>query len=209
MTSTIRRLVPGLAALLLAGLFGGAPAAAQGYQVQPGDVLRIEVLQDEDLNREVLVAPDGRFIFPLAGPIAASGRSLGAIQTDLVARLASNFSTEPSVLVSLGQVAPRDPERAAGPAPTVAIFAIGEVANAGRIELVPGTRLLQALAQLGGFSDFAARKRLQLRRYDAHEGREKIYPLNYEAIMSGQSPNGALVMQEGDVILVPTRRLFE
>jgi len=206
MLTYIRQILVGLACLV-----GATTASAQGYQIQPGDVLRVEVLQDDSLNRNVLVAPDGRITVPLAGTLSAAGRSLGAIQTDLVTRLEPNFSTRPTVFVSLEQLAPEEPRIPMPPAedPTVAIFAMGEVANAGRIELVPGTRLLQALAQLGGFTDFAAKKRIQLRRYDPHEGREKIYPLNYEAIMSGRSANGTVIMQEGDVILVPTRALFE
>ncbi len=206
MLSHIRQLL-----VVLAALLGATAASAQGYQVQPGDVLRVEVLQDDSLNRNVLVAPDGSINFPLAGSLRAGGRTIGAIQTDLVTRLEPNFSSRPTVFVSLEQLAEREPPQPTVPQedPVVAIFAMGEVANAGRIELVPGTRLLQALAQLGGFTDFAAKKRLQLRRYDPSVGRERIYPLNYEAIMSGRSPNGTLVMQEGDVILVPTRTLFE
>lgn len=196
---------------LTALLFTGLSAAAQGYQVRPGDVLSIEVLQDESLNREVLVDPNGGIVFPLVGAVDARGRSLGAIQSDLIARLAPNFATSPTVLVSLARLATREPVVPGDirPDPTLAIFAIGEIANVGRIELVPGTRLLQALAQLGGFTDFAAMKRVQLRRTDPRTGAEQIYPLNYMAIMEGRSPNGSLVMQEGDVILVPTRRLFE
>lgn len=205
---------PGMVSLLkvlflaLATLTTTSVASAQGYKVKQGDVLRIEVLEDDSLNRSVLVAPDGRISVPLVGTVVAGGRTLGAIQTDLVARLTPNFSTSPSVLVSLEQLAPRDPVTPTEDA-VVAIFAMGEVANPGRIELVPGTRLLQALAQLGGFSDFAAVKRIQLRRTDPRTGAATIYPLNYEAIMSGRSANGQVEMQEGDVILVPTRRLFE
>ncbi len=207
MTIFVRYLIMGVVALLL----GGHAATAQGYQVQAGDVLRVEVLEDSDLTRDVLVAPDGRITVPFAGAVPARGRSLGAIQTDLAARLAPNFSSGPTVLVSLAQLAVRERPipGPVSPDPVVAIFAIGEVANAGRLELVPGTRLLQALAQLGGFSDFAARKRMQLRRTNPQTGVESIYPLDYNAIMSGRSQNGSVVMQEGDVILVPTRRLFE
>lgn len=207
MSKHVRYFFLSLTAMFLAVL----PANAQGYRAQPGDILRVEVLQDADLNRTVLVAPDGSITFPLAGSLRASGRSLGAIQSDLITRLTPNFATTPTVFVSLDQLAEREPVIPAQPVPdpVVAIFAIGEVANAGRIELVPGTRLLQALAQLGGFSDFAAKKRIQLPRTDPHTGQEQIYPLNYEAIMSARSQNGSVVMQEGDVILVPTRRLFE
>ena len=49
------------------------------YRVKPGDVLEILVYQDEKLNRQVVVAPDGRISFPLAGHIQAGGQSLEVI----------------------------------------------------------------------------------------------------------------------------------
>ncbi|MEP4037107.1 polysaccharide biosynthesis/export family protein, partial [Pseudophaeobacter sp.] len=50
-----------------------AAAAQEGYRIAPGDVLSIEVLEDEALNRSVLVDPGGRISFPLAGTILAQG----------------------------------------------------------------------------------------------------------------------------------------
>ncbi|MEL6782098.1 MAG: polysaccharide biosynthesis/export family protein, partial [Pseudomonadota bacterium] len=39
-------------------------AAQSDYRVQPGDTLAIEVLEDRDLNRSLLVLPDGTINFP-------------------------------------------------------------------------------------------------------------------------------------------------
>ncbi len=80
---------------------------------------------------------------------------------------------------------------------------MGEGANPGRMDVERGTTLLQAFAQMGGFSPFAATKRIQLRRAG------KTYVIDYTAIEAGTSTAGATVMQRGDVILVPQRRLFE
>lgn len=44
-----------------------------GYGVLPGDVLEISVWREPDLQREVLVRPDGGISFPLVGDIAAEG----------------------------------------------------------------------------------------------------------------------------------------
>lgn len=181
---------------------------AQGYRVGPGDVLRIEVLEDESLNRNVLVAPDGQFAFPLAGSVQAGGRSISAIRNELISQLAPNFSNPPTVHVALERLAPEDLVLEEEEL-TVDVYVMGEVPTPGRLELEPGTTLLQAFAQMGGFSNFAAVKRIQLRRIDPVSGTERIYPLNYRAIMDGRSPNGRIAMQSGDVILVPTRGLFE
>ena len=57
-----------LIALLAGFLLSAAPALAQdGYLIRAGDILQIEVLEDPSLNRQALVAPDGRITMPLAG----------------------------------------------------------------------------------------------------------------------------------------------
>ena len=85
----------------------------------------------------------------------------------------------------------------------------GEVATPGPKAILPGSTVLQALSQAGGFSKFAATKRLQLRRIDPQSGAEAVYPINYKALSQGATLKGNFVLREGDVILVPERRLFE
>ena len=46
-------------ALLFALLAPAAFAQSAGYRIQPGDSLAVTVLEDETLNRQVLVLPDG------------------------------------------------------------------------------------------------------------------------------------------------------
>lgn len=196
----------------LIGLFAlVSPALAQqAYSIRPGDVLRIEVLEDATLNRSVLVSPDGRINLPLAGSVQAAGNSIEAVQNALTAQLAPNFASAPSVFVSIEQLAERvlaGPSVAAA-APVINIYVLGEVGNPGKLEVSPGTTVLQLFAQVGGFAPFAATARIQLRRVDA-SGTEQIYALNYDAIEAGTSPNGRTTLLEGDVIVVPQRRLFE
>jgi len=194
----------------LAGLVLAFPALAQdGYRIGPGDTLSIEVIEDPSLNRTVLVPPDGRITVPLAGVVMAGGRSVEQVQADISSMLAPNFAAAPSVFVSLQQIAP--PVVPTGPAalpPVTNIFVLGEVNQAGKVAITPGTTVLQFFAEMGGFSVFAATKRIQLRRVDA-SGEEKIYLINFKDIQKGASAAGNTVLKEGDVILVPQRRLFE
>lgn len=209
MVHVIRRLLP-FAAGLLALLAAGIAAAQDLYRVSPGDVLRIEVLEDESLNRTLLVAPDGRITVPLAGAIQAGGRSVEAVQNSITEQLTPNFAAPPTVFVSLEQLAPEAPPLPAVPAeePVITLSVLGEVNNPGRVATEPGTTLLEFFAQVGGFTPFAATERIQLRRRDA-SGTETIYLLDYEAILEGRSPNGTTLMADGDVVVVPERRLFE
>lgn len=199
-------LLTGLLALPM--LAGGARAQEQGYLLRPGDTLRIEVLEDATLNRSVLVAPDGRISMPLAGVIRAGGRPIEAVQADLSARLAGNFATTPNVFVSverLNQVVPGG----AAVSKTLSVFVMGEANKPGKVAVEPGTTVLQFFAEMGGFSKFAATKRIQLRRTDAKTGEETIFPLDYTAIERGTSKAGATKLADGDVIVVPQRKLFE
>lgn len=177
-------------------------ATAQNYRVRPGDTLRIEVIEDSNLDRTVLVAPDGRISLPGTGQVRAGGRTMLQIQRSLTAQLAPNFANPPNVHVSLEELRPTVPSPPAED-PVTAVFVTGEIKNAGRVELEPGTTLLQAIAQFGGFTNFAATKRVQLHRS------AKIYTVNFDAILKGTSPNGTVRLREGDVIIVPQRRLFE
>lgn len=204
----MKRVFGGVRALVVGGLLAGLPMATEavaqeGYKIQPGDVLRVEVLEDPGLNRSALVSPDGRISFPLAGGVTAAGRTLEELQTDLATRIGSNFAVTPSVFISLEQVAPPRVSSGGGAAATIEIFVMGESANSGKLDVERGTTLLQAFAQMGGFSPFAATKRVQLHR----DG--KIYPISYDAIERGTSNAGATVLQDGDVIVVPQRKLFE
>lgn len=197
-------LLAALLALLLVPLLAvSALAQAEGgYRLRPGDVLSIEVVEDAGLNRSALIAPDGRITLPLAGSVTAAGRTVEAVQADLVQRLTGSFATAPTVFVSIDQLAQDLPATAADEV-TIDIYVVGEVAGAGRLDVKPGTTVLQAFAQMGGFTPFAATKRLQLRRG------AKIWHLNYKAIEAGTSRAGDTMLQAGDVIVVPQRRLFE
>jgi polysaccharide export outer membrane protein len=204
----MKRLLRGFCALTLGGLMlivmqATMAVAQDGYLIRPGDVLRVEVLEDPGLNRSTLVSPDGRISFPLAGGVVAAGRTLEELQTDLAAKIGANFATVPNVFISLEQVAaPRAATGGSGAA-TIEVFVLGEAANSGKLDVKRGTTLLQAFALMGGFSPFAATKRVQLRRAG------EITTISYDAIESGASNAGATVLQDGDVIMVPQRKLFE
>ena len=195
---------------LIAPLFAATASLAQdGYQIRPGDILRIEVLEDAGLNRSVLVAPDGRLSMPLAGTVQAGGQTVDQVQANMAKRMAASFAAPPNVYVSIERLAEREPAAAREPAvaPTVDIYVMGEVAKPGKLAVAPGTTMLQLFAEMGGFSKFAATKRIQLRRIE--DGVERIYPLNYRAIETGKDTGGNVTVREGDVIVVPQRKLFE
>ena len=185
----------------------GTIASAQDlYKIRPGDVLRVEVLEDPSLNQNALVLPDGTISIQMVGSVRAGGQTLGALQSSIISGLAPNFATGPTVFVTIkslvGAKAPTGRR-------TIDIFIIGAVNNPGKARVSSGTNLLQFLAESGGFSKYAAKKRIQLRRVDSKTGETLVFGFNYSAVERGTASTNSIVLQQGDVIVVPERRLFE
>ena len=204
-----------LCLLVVTSLVATPAAAQQAYGLRAGDTLRVEVLDDPSMNRTVLIAPDGRITFPQAGSMRVSGTTVDAVKSELVTRLTPSFAAPPTVFVSLERLAERvvrpivqGPPAAPIPDPVVSVFVMGEANKLGQIDVTPGTTVLQMFAIMGGFTKFAATKRVQLRRTDMN-GAEQVYTLNYHHIQQGLVNTGMTPMANGDVIVIPQRRLFE
>lgn len=187
-----------------------SPALAQeapAYRLQPGDRVEISVLEDPGLNRQVLIGPDGRISLPLAGSVRAGGQTVDALQSAIRGRLADDFIEPPTVTVSLTGVAEGAAEEAVDPALLSTIYIIGQVQGPGRYDLEPPVDILQALAVAGGASTFAARDRIQIRR--RVDGADVMILFDYDQVEDGVVPIQPIELQDGDVVVVPERGLFE
>lgn len=199
MKSLVRLLLVGVLAVLSA-----LPASARGYKIQPGDMLQLEVLEDSTLNRTLLVLPDGTINVPMAGTMQAAGNTVDAVRGTITQKLAPSFSTSPTVYLSVSQLAAPETNDTKE---TIPVYALGEVLKPGKLDVEPGTTLLQALAESGGLTPYAATKRIQLRRTGSN-GVQQVYRYDYKAVLTGKSVR-TIVLEPGDVVMVPTRRLFE
>lgn len=202
-----------LALLILPGLSGIA-AAQSGYRLKAGDVLQIEVLEDPSLNRSTLVLPDGSVNFPQVGTIAAGGRTVDQVRAALTQALAPGFASQPNVYVSVASLAPATAPAATAPgapaADTIRVYVMGEVGSPGARDIAPDSNLLQFLAQAGTLSRFAARNRIELHRVDAASRSSRVYLFDLDNVAGGPGLiSGMTQVGAGDVIVVPTRRLFE
>lgn len=185
-------------------------AAQNGYRVQSGDVLAVEVLEDPSLNREVLVLPDGSISFPFAGSVQAGGNTVGQIAGAISRGIAGNFASEPNVFVTVRELRERAATGGGVSAPaTITVYFMGEVEVPGGRELPRGVTFLQALAESGGLTNFAAERRIQIRRTDPHTLQQSVSTIDYRALSAGGRLSQDIRLADGDVILVPERRLFE
>lgn len=82
-----------------------APAQAQprdDYLLGAGDVIRIQVFQNRDLEVEARISEGGVISFPLVGVIRVAGQSPSAIEQLIAKRLRDgNFLQNPQVTVNV------------------------------------------------------------------------------------------------------------
>lgn len=180
-----------LCGLLLAVAAASALAAPPDatYTVKPGDVLQVSVWKEPELQGPMLVQPDGKFSFPLAGQIDARGKTVAQLQQEISARLA-HFITDPVVTVSLTQVNGNK------------VYVIGQVQKPGAFVVNPSVDVMQALSMAGGTTPFAALGSIQiLRRVDG--GNQVALPFNYNDVAHGRDLSQNVTLQAGDVVVVP------
>lgn len=203
MMSTWRWMIAGL--MVLAGVgVAQSQTVADRYVLQPGDVIAISVLEDPLLDRQILVAPDGRIALPLAGTIEAEGQTAEQLQRTIQRRLRNNFVESPNVTVALVSTIEEDEELRE-------VYVLGEVTRPGRYEYDSEKTItvLQALTLAGGVGPFAATERIQVR--ERVSTTETLRLFDYEAAQDGllNTSRDLSALQDGAVIVVPERGLFE
>jgi polysaccharide export outer membrane protein len=177
---------------------------AQAQRLQPGDTLSISVYQDPKLDRQVLIGPTGMISFPLAGQIRAGGLTPDAVASVIKERIKSKYTEELDVTVGLVALnVPKVPEEDLKPR----IFVTGEVLKPGFFVMRTKLNVMQAISEAGGFTPFAAKKRIQVRR--KIDGVESLFVFNYDDFFFGRNFENNISLRAGDVIIVPERGLFE
>jgi polysaccharide biosynthesis/export protein len=184
-----------LLALLLSVTALSQPAVAEGtpFTIIAGDVLQVSVWKEDELNREVLVLPNGEITFPLVGTIKVQGQTPAQLQDTIKKRL-SKYIPAASVSVTI--------KAALGH--TVSV--IGQVNKPGEMIINHRLTTLQALSQAGGLTPFASEGNIIVVR---HEGDKDIsIPVPYGDFINGNELDKDITLEPGDVVIVPTASLF-
>lgn len=178
-----------LAGLLLTGAAQQSAAqAAADYRLQPGDQIEVSVWGEEELQRDVLIRPDGKFSFPLTGEVGAAGRTVSEVRTELTTKLIA-YIPEAVVTVSVTGI---DGNR---------IYVIGQVQQPGSFVMNPQISVLQALSLAGGTTPFAALDDIIVIR--GRGAQQTVMEFPYDNIKRGRSLEKNVQLESGDVVLVP------
>ena len=179
-------------ALCLALLGFSLPALAtppdEAYQIEAGDVLEISVWREEDMQRAVIVRPDGGLSYPLVGDVQARGKSVEQLRAEITDKL-KKYIPDPVVTVGIQQLSGN------------VIYVIGKVNRPGNFPVVRQVDVMQALSMAGGMTPYAAANRIRILRREG--GRQVAIPFAYGDIEKGEKLEQNIVLRAGDVVVVP------
>ncbi|MCI0366421.1 MAG: polysaccharide biosynthesis/export family protein [Phycisphaerales bacterium] len=180
-----------MAVIALFAILYTAPGHAQqppDYNLHPGDEIEVAVWKEPDLQRTVVIRPDGKFSFPLTGEITASGRTAAAIKSEIETRLKA-YIPEPVVTVSVTGIGGNQ------------MYVIGQVNKPGAYVMNPQINVLQALSVAGGTTPFAAVNDIIVIR--SSKAGQRVLPFRYNDVTKGRNLEQNVILESGDVVVVP------
>lgn len=190
---TIRNPFLGLLLMLAGPVFTSAvaqenTAAGEAYKIQPGDLLFISVWKEPELQKEVLVRPDGAISFPLSGEINSREKTVEELRVELANRL-SRYIPDLVVTVSVLEINGNK------------VFVIGQVNNPGEFVVNPRVDVMQALSMAGGTTPFADLKNIRILRRTGN--RQSALEFRYDDVIRGRNLDQNIILESGDVVVVP------
>ena len=140
------------------------------------------------MQRPVIIRPDGKFSFPLTGEVQAAGRTADQVRIDIEGRL-QKYIPEPVVTVTVEETAGNR------------IFVIGQVNKPGMFIMNPQLSVLQALSLAEGATPFAKLDNIIVIRGTGAS--QTTMPFRYSQVTEGKSLGQNILLESGDVIVVP------
>lgn len=159
------------------------------YRIGSGDLLEVIVWKEQEASVPgVVVRADGRIGLPFAKEIEVAGLTAAEAENAISGRL-KPYINEPDVTVIVREVHSKR------------IYMVGAVKREGIIDLKYPMTVLQALAEAGGLTDYAKRKRIYILRNENGK-QNKIY-FNYDAVIRGEDMRQNIEVQPDDTVVVP------
>lgn len=165
----------------------GSAVSQAGYQVGPGDVIKVKVYNEADLSGSYPVGETGGIDLPLVGIYAVSGQDVEEIARGLTAVLEKDFLVDPQVSVQVETFASRK------------VKVMGAVRKPGVFSLTGEDTLLDVLAAAGGVVTERSSAEVQVKR--ARTGELEPLIVGLDDLMS--RGEGNIQLQAGDTVYVP------
>ena len=142
----------------------------------------------EDLQKDVVVRPDGKVSFPLIGDADAAGRTIDELTEDITEKLMT-YIKSPQFSVIVNSFGGKK------------LIVLGEVSSTGIIRYTEPIRIMEVLALSGGYLESAGLQNVLIIRGDL-KGPTDIIVVNVKEILKGDLHENIYV-EKGDIVFVP------
>ena len=158
--------------------------ADEEYRIGTEDILHVIVWDNKDLEQTVMVRPDGKISYPLAGEIKAQGLTVPELANVLKERLSASVKN-PNVSVMVKEIR------------SFRVHFVGRVSKPGVYPIKAGTPFLQALTLAGGTTEGADLSAAYIIR-----GEEKL-ALDLRKLIQEGDLSKNITLHKEDTIVVP------
>src|SRR5215510_7999345 len=158
------------------------------YLIGSEDVLSIVVWREPDLSTKVTVRSDGKIALPLLDEVQASGLTPIQLKERITDGL-RKFLAEPQVYILPLEIHSQY------------VYIVGSVAKPGIYLLGSSMRVTELLVRAGGLAEFAKPDEIVVVRRDKNQNSR--FPFNYKKFLEGKDYQQDVVLQSGDMVVVP------
>jgi polysaccharide export outer membrane protein len=197
-----RLLLALLAPLFAAGLHAQSDATKaekQNYvhRLAMADRVRVEIYQEEDLNKIVRIDARGRVNLPLIEEIVIGGMTIVEAQAAIEnAFKDGRFLRNPQVTINVEEYATRE------------VSIQGQIRNPARYSLPPESTytVVELVTKAGGITDIGKGTAVVVTRI-MPDGTKKVFTIDVDSIIKGKkdSKTEDFLLQAGDNVYVPER----
>lgn len=165
------------------------------YVLQASDLIRVQIFQEDDLNREVRISQENTVKLPLVDTVSLKDKTVRQAEEHIRDLYGRDFLAKPQVNLFVLEYAPRR------------VFIAGAVNKPGVVlfQQEQGLTLIDAISRAESFNRLADKKRVTLKRTKS-DGSTETFTINVEDLMKGDS-NQTWPLQPNDVINVPEKIL--
>lgn len=193
--SAAKSIAIALLSLAVCGLPGRAPAQKDDYKLGAGDVIRITVYDQPDLQTEAEISDGGTVSMPLVGEVPVGGMSRVDAAAALAERLRSGgFLKEPHVIVRVIEYRSQN------------VSVLGEVGKPGKYPISRPSSVTEMIAVAGGIT--AKGSSIVTVVQNGSDGTVKRMEANVSDQINAGSAAKNILLRAGDTVFVPGLPVF-
>ena len=177
----------GIVLLFLVSAISVAPAAE--YTVGGGDVLRIKVYENEDLNTTVRVTADNTIRVPLLEEVSVADLTVSEVALKLEKLLADGYLINPQVDVFIEEYRSKN------------AIILGQINRPGQYELRGTITFLEFISKAGGLTGEAG-SRATVKRVDPDEAGKDTIVINLDRLIKKGDTSQNILIKDGDNIYI-------